>query len=277
MRWRSGIYYAAVCILLVLLGWGVKRLLVETRGTAQEEMPSETMFQEPSSESETGYPASPGGFERGVSKDSHTTPSLEPSKSGKKGKAKGVEQEQYSLWIPPEKRPWWAKEGKGPWINPEAPPEVKKRLAEIFASGSEERPEFTLRERYSEETIRKIGELVPGPIGVMLQELALENSNAQDPHARGRPWLDLELRLHYGDMLGGELLAAIDQYGYRIHQSPEVNQPMLGEVAVTLAHRIQAGDEPKWKPPADWKRWVKESVSERKYQEWVRRGLIPED
>jgi len=51
----------------------------------------------------------------------------------------------------------------------------------------------------------------------------------------------------------------------------------LGEVAVTLAHRIQAGDEPKWKPPADWKRWVKESVSERKYQEWVRRGLIPED
>ena len=110
-----------------------------------------------------------------------------------------------------------------------------------------------------------------------MQEVALRNSNAQDPHDRGQPWLDLELRLHYGDMLGGELLAAIDQYGYRIHQSPEVNQPTLGEVAVTLAHRIQAGDEPKWKPPADWKRWVKESVLERKYQEWVRRGLIPED
>jgi len=111
----------------------------------------------------------------------------------------------------------------------------------------------------------------------MLQEVALRNSNAQDPHDRVPPWFDVELRLHYGDMLGGELLVAIDQYGYRIHQSPEVNEPMLGEVAVTLAHRIEAGDEPKWKPPADWKRWVKESVSERKYQEWVRRGLIPEE
>lgn len=176
-----------------------------------------------------------------------------------------------------QEEPLVDEEGDGPWINPDAAPEVKKRLAEIFASGSDERPEFTLTEKYSDETIKRIGELVPGPVGVMLQEIARQLSNGRDAHRRAQPWLDAELRVHYGDLLGGEVLVAIDQYGYKIHQSPEVNEPMLLEVAATLAHRIQAGDEPKWKPPADWKRWVKDSVLEWKYQEWVRRGLIPED